>query len=99
MTLSGTNGQGQTVTATTTTGSGGTYSFSTDSNGHRLIPGTYTITETQPTSYVAENGSVGTVNGASDGVASLGKVSSIVVTSGLGGINYNFGTTAGYGRR
>ena len=37
ITLSGTNGLGQTVTATTTTGSEGTYSFSTDSNGHQLV--------------------------------------------------------------
>ena len=65
--MSGTNGLGQTITATTTTASDGTYSFSTDSNGNALRPGTYTITETQPTGYLAGTASVGTVNGSSDG--------------------------------
>src|SRR5205823_452289 len=90
--LSGTNGLGQSITATTTTASDGTYSFSTDSNSNVMRPGTYQITETHPSGYLAGATSVGTVNGSTDGtVVSSGKVGSIGLTSGQGGINYNFG--------
>ncbi len=92
LTLSGTNGLGQSITATTTTAANGTYSFATASNGNALLPGTYQITETQPTGYLAGTTAVGTVNGTSDGtVVSTGKIGSIVETSGQSGINYNFG--------
>ena len=92
VTLTGTTGQGQSVTATTTTGSGGAYSFSTDSNGHQLLPGTYTVTETQPSGYYAATTSVGTVNNASDGaVVASGQIGSIAMGSGQTGSNYNFG--------
>jgi hypothetical protein len=92
LTLSGTNGLGQAITATTTTGSGGTYSFSTDSNGNVLRPGTYQVVETVPNSYLASGATVGTVNGTSVGTAnSASKISAIALTSGQSGINYNFG--------
>ena len=67
LTLSGTNGLGQSITATTTTAANGTYSFSTDSNGNSLRPGTYQIAETQPSGYLPGATAVGTVNGTADG--------------------------------
>jgi hypothetical protein len=92
MTLTGTNGLGQAVNATTTTAAGGTYSFSTDSSGNVLRPGTYQIVETQPSGYLAEATTVGTVNGTAVGtVVSTTTISSIGLTSGQAGINYNFG--------
>ncbi len=92
LTLSGTNGQGQSITATTTTGSGGTYSFTTDSNGHSLLPGTYQVVETAPSGYLLGAATVGTVNGTSDGaVVSATKIGSVALTSGQSGISYNFG--------
>jgi 5-hydroxyisourate hydrolase-like protein (transthyretin family) len=92
VTLSGTNGLNQAITATTTTAANGTYSFSTDSNGNVLRPGTYTVTETQPSGYLLGAAAVGTVNGAADGtVSSATKITSIAVTSGQNGVNYNFG--------
>src|SRR5207247_7433507 len=48
VTLSGTNNLGQAISATTTTAANGSYSFSTDSNSNALRPGSYQITETQP---------------------------------------------------
>jgi hypothetical protein len=94
LTLSGTNNQGQTVTATTTTAANGTYSFSKDSSGNPLLPGTYQITETTPTGFVQVAANVGTVNGSLDGTeASAGQISSIFLGSGQNGINYNFGLT------
>ena len=94
MTLSGTNGLGQSITATTTTASNGSYSFSTDSNGKSLYPGTYQIAETEPSGYVSTANTVGTVNGTTDGVlVPTDKIGSIVLTSGQSGINYNFGDT------
>src|SRR5262249_12966315 len=89
-----TNGLGQTISATATTTTGGAYSFSTDSSGNALLPGTYKITETAPTGYQTTATKVGTVNGATDGtVLSATQIGSIVLTSGQGGISYNFGHT------
>src|SRR5437660_1352220 len=96
VTLSGTNNLGQAVTATATTAANGTYSFSADSNGNVLRPGTYVITETAPSGYLLGSANLGTVNGAADGVVtSATKFSSITMTSGQGGINYNFGDVKG----
>ena len=92
LTLSGTNGMGQSITATATTAANGTYSFTTDSNGNALLPGTYQIAESLPSGYLAATNTVGTVNGSSDGALLTGnKIGSIVVTSGQAGVNYNFG--------
>jgi hypothetical protein len=92
VTLSGTNGLGQSITATTTTAANGAYSFSTDSGGNALLPGTYQVAETQPGGYLAGATNVGTVNGTSDGtVVATGHIGSIALTSGQNGINYNFG--------
>ncbi len=92
LTLSGTNGQGQAITATTTTGSGGSYSFTTDSNGNVLLSGTYQIVESVPSGYLARAATVGTINGTSTGTASsTTTIGSVVLNSGVSGINYNFG--------
>jgi hypothetical protein len=92
LTLTGTTGQGQSVTATTTTAADGTYSFSQDSKGNALLPGTYQIVETQPSGYVQVAANVGTVNGTVKGTTSLpGKIASIVMQSNQTGVNYNFG--------
>jgi hypothetical protein len=92
LTLSGTNNLGVSVTATTTTATDGTYSFSTDSNGKKLAPGTYQVTETQPSGYLPGQANVGTVNGTSDGkVVSRTQLGSIAMLEGQSGINYNFG--------
>ena len=92
MTLSGTNGLGQSVTATTTTTSSGSYSFSTDSSGNSLLPGTYQVAETEPSGYTSGSNTIGTVNGTTDGtLVPTDKIGSIVLTSGQSGINYNFG--------
>ena len=58
---------GNVSTFTTTTNSSGAYSFTTDSNGNQLRPGTYTITETLPGGYLTDAATVGTVNGSADG--------------------------------
>src|SRR5262249_36321788 len=52
LSLSGTNDKGTAITATTTTNANGVYGFSTDTSGNKLRPGTYTITETQPSGYL-----------------------------------------------
>src|SRR5206468_2804489 len=92
MTLTGTNGLGQSISATTTTAANGTYSFATDSSGNQLRPGTYVITETAPSGYLLGAAAVGTVNGSADGtLVSATQISTIALTSGQVGINYNFG--------
>src|SRR5262249_20813680 len=92
LTLTGTNGMGQSITATLTTAANGTYTFSTSSSGNPLLPGTYQIAETVPSGFLAGTNAVGTVNGVTDGTLLTGnKIGSIVVTSGQSGINYNFG--------
>ncbi len=92
LTLTGRNGLGQSITATATTGAGGAYSFTTDSSGNALRPGTYQIVETPPSGYVAGTTAVGTVGGTSDGtLVSSTTIGAIGLTSGQSGINYNFG--------
>src|SRR5262245_45100574 len=92
VTLTGTNIQGQSVNVSTTTASNGSYSFSTDSGGNVLLPGSYVITETQPSGYVPGGATVGTVNGTSDGtVVTPTKIGSVMLGSSQSGINYDFG--------
>ncbi len=92
VTLNGTNDQGTSITATATTNSSGAYSFTTDSSGNALRPGTYTITETLPSAYLANAANVGIVNGASDGaVVSATKIGSVVLAESQSGVSYNFG--------
>jgi hypothetical protein len=100
--LIGTNNQGATVTATATTDANGNYTFSTDSSGNLLMPGTYQVTETTPTGYAKDAANVGTVNGSSVGTAiTTGSIGSIVLANNQNGMNYNFGlvtaaTVSGY---
>src|SRR5204862_3127531 len=69
LTLSGINGLGQAISATTTTAANGTYSFTLDSNGNALRPGTYQVVETQPSGYLFGAATVGTANAVTDGTA------------------------------
>ncbi len=83
LTLTGTTGTGAAVTATTSTNSSGNYTFS------GLVPGFYTITETQPSNYITETSNPGSVGGNSG----TGVISSIGLNSNLGATGYNFGET------
>jgi len=81
VTLTGTNDLGA-VTLTTTTGAGGAYAFT------NLRPGTYTISETQPTGYLDGKDTIGTPGGN----ATVNDVfSAVVLNAGVNGANNNFG--------
>jgi uncharacterized repeat protein (TIGR01451 family) len=91
VTLTGNDDQGHAVNMVTTTASDGTYSFT----GLRPSdPTGYILTETQPAGigdYPGNAGTqVGTINGTPTGTAALNQITGIVLTSGTGGINYNF---------
>jgi uncharacterized surface anchored protein len=79
--LSGTNDLGITVVAQATTAPDGTYSFP------NLRPGTYSVTEVQPTGTLDGKDTAGSLNGT----VSPDKISSIALTSGANGTGYNFG--------
>ena len=86
LTLTGTDGLGHPVNATTTSGGGGAYSFGT------LRPGTYIVTESVPATYTASAANVGKVGASSVGTAASSiQITSIAMTSGQTGSNYNFG--------
>jgi uncharacterized repeat protein (TIGR01451 family) len=79
VTLSGT------ATATTTTDASGNYSFT------KLISGTYTVTETQPSGVVDFSGNTGTAVGTpAGGTAALNATSAIVLGAGVPAAGYNF---------
>ena len=81
-----------TTVATTTTAADGTYSFTTTASGGPLVPGTYSVAETQPAGYLQGTNTVGTVNGVTDGaLTGLDVIGSIVLTSGQASIGNNFG--------
>ncbi|MEZ5343696.1 MAG: SdrD B-like domain-containing protein, partial [Acidimicrobiales bacterium] len=84
ITLTGTDDLGAAVSVTTTTDGNGDYSF-TD-----LRPGTYTVTETQPTGY----GDGGEVAGSLGGTVTDDQVAGIVLTSGDASINNDFDETS-----
>ena len=97
VTLSGTNNLGVSESATAVTNSSGYYNFTTDSLGHLLPPGTYTLTETVPASpYVASAANPGTGH-ANAGTASISGptagtvISGIVGNTGQDGVNFDFG--------
>ena len=72
---------GGTVIATTYTNSSGFYSFT------NLVPGTYSIRETQPAGYLDGKDKIGTQGGT----AGNDLFTNIVVLSGTNGTNNNFG--------
>jgi protocatechuate 3,4-dioxygenase beta subunit len=80
ITLTGRNDQGNCV-MTTTSGADGSYQFRT------LRPGVYTLTETEPSSYLRGK----TTAGSLGGTAGSSDISAISVAVGAGGSNYNFG--------
>ena len=92
VTLTGTNDLGQSVSLTTTTSSTGAYSFG------NLRPGTYTLTETQPASYLEGHDNVGSLGGSA---AVIDVFSGVAPTAGASGTGYDFGeilpaSVAGY---
>ncbi len=80
VTLTGTDDNGS-VSQTTTTDANGFYSFTS------LLPGTYTLTETQPDGYIDGQDSIGTQGG----VQGNDVFSDIVLASGVDGTMNNFG--------
>jgi uncharacterized repeat protein (TIGR01451 family) len=81
VTLTGTDIFGNIVSRTAATATDGSYQFCD------LVPGTYKVTESQPSGYVDGKDAVGSAGGtlAND------MVSDINLGSGVHGINYNFG--------
>ena len=79
--LSGTNDQGSQVTATAVTGADGSYDF------QQLYPGTYSITEIDPTGYVDAKDTIGSAGGT------VGHDTFTAITLGLGvdATGYDFG--------
>jgi len=75
------------VVSTTQTGDDGSYTFS------RVLPGTYSIRETQPTSFLDGLDSPGTIDGTVIGsTANPGDlISGVVLRQGQRGVEYNFG--------
>src|SRR5436305_8048623 len=69
VTLTGTNGLGQSITATAVTAANGTYSFSTESGSDHLRTPANSATRTPPTAYQHDASAVGTVNAVADGNA------------------------------
>ena len=87
MTLSG-GPAGTTLPPPTTTDANGAYAF------NNLAPGTYMVTETQPTSYLNGTDTAGTgatVQGTVHNVAGNENINGITLASGDAGVNYDFG--------
>ncbi len=79
--LTGSNDLGATVQLTQATAAGGSYRFT------NLRPGTYTLTETQPSGYRDGKDTIGSAGGT----AGNDQFTSITLAPGVAGINYNFG--------
>src|SRR5439155_10444852 len=80
--LSGVNDLSQQVSSITVTGPDGSYIFG------NLRPGTYQITETQPSGFLEGQADVGTLGGQ---VINSDQIGAIVVSSGANGREYDFG--------
>lgn len=88
VTLTGTNDQGASVSMTEFSDDDGQYFFG------GLRPGTYTVTETQPTGVVDGKETLGTIAGASAsnfGTVGSDKFTNIKIGYNQDGVNYNFG--------
>jgi uncharacterized repeat protein (TIGR01451 family) len=84
--LTGTDDRGQAVSVTTTTAADGSYSFG------GLRPGSYTVSETQPTGFTDGKDATGTAGGT---VAATGdQIGGIQLTSGAAATGYRFGERA-----
>jgi hypothetical protein len=81
ITLTGTDFLGNAVNLSQQTDSDGAYVFA------NLLPGTYTLTETQPAGYLQGGDSVGTAGGSLVGTDQF----SVSLGLGVDGLNYNFG--------
>jgi subtilase family serine protease len=84
LTLTRTDVSGQTPLVTLS-GADGSYYFG------NLAAGTYKLTETQPLAYLPGIDTVGSVAGTGSGAAASGSFSGIVLGTGQGGTDYNFG--------
>jgi protocatechuate 3,4-dioxygenase beta subunit len=80
MTLNGPGGP-----VTTTTDATGAYAFNT------LLPGTYSVTETQPANYLNGTDTAGTKGGVVQNVVGNENINSITLASGDNAQNYDFG--------
>lgn len=94
LTLTGTNASGTPVSVTTVTAADGTYQFL------GLPPSNaagYTITETQPATYVDAQETVGRVDGVTNGTVGPDRITNIVYPGGVAatGVGYNFGEVGG----
>ncbi|MDB5352024.1 MAG: conserved repeat domain, partial [Planctomycetota bacterium] len=88
ITLSGKNDLGQAITPVTiNTNSSGAYSFT------GLRPGTYVVTEAQPTGYATTGNSIGT-SGGSLASPTTDVITAINLGSNANAVNYNFGELA-----
>ncbi len=82
--LGGTDYLGNPVAAAATTAADGSYNF------RNLLPGTYSVTETQPPNYLDGRDSLGSLGGSADN----DRFFNIAVPLGGSGVNYNFGEIA-----
>lgn len=87
ITLTGTDMLGNSVSQTTTTDANGDYTFT------NLLPGTYTLTETQPTGIRDAQANPGTGTTAA-GTAGTNEIATITLASGENGVAFNFGELA-----
>jgi hypothetical protein len=85
----------QGVTMTLTGGTGGPVTATTDATGayafNNLVPGTYSVAETQPANYLNGTDTAGTKGGTVTNVPGNENISAITLASGDAGQNYNFG--------
>ncbi len=85
ITLTGTDINGNPITLTTTTDANGDYLF------EDLLPGTYTVTQTQPAGY----GNGPDAVGSEAGTGADDETSAIVLGAGVDAVDYDFGETLG----
>lgn len=90
VTLTGTTAFNQSITLTAVTDATGAYTFS------NLAPGTYSLTETQPSSLMDGIETAGSLGGTTDDALNADAISGIIIPSGVStGTGYNFGELRG----